>query len=550
MSPQADAGDHAVSTYDLIIVGAGVSGIYAIRHALQRGWSVRCYEAGSGVGGTWYWNRYPGCRVDIEGAEYSYSFSEELQQDWTWSERYPSQPEVERYCKHVCERFGLLPHITFNTRIDAAHFDEADRVWIVRTDSGARVRARVVVMAAGLYSQPYRPSFAGLDDFEGQKIYSSRWPERPVDFTGKRVGLLGTGASGVQLAPIIAAQAGHLSVLQRTATYTVPLRNLPLDEGQARRLKANYPALREAERVSGIGFTHLHMRPTPPPSLSALAVSDEERLRIYEDRWASGGLSFYYTFIDLLSDETANRTLERFLKDKIRTRVSDPEIARKLTPGPEEPVMTKRLTGDTGYCEAMERANVELVDLRAEPIRRFTRKGLIVGEREIALDIIVFATGFDFGTGALARIDIRGRGGRALKDHWEQGVRTYLGMMSHGFPNLFWISGPGCPFYNPMLLAQYQFAQIERFLDGREDAQEPLEATAEAEAEWTALHHSIAEQTLFLKGQNYFVGANIPGKRRESSLFLGGFPLYVEHCDRAASKREGFVGAPRAAAVC
>ena len=540
MATQIESSSRPARHYDLVVVGAGISGLYAIHRALKRGWSVRAFEAGSGVGGTWYWNRYPGCRVDIEGFEYSYSFSEELQQEWEWSERYPPQAELERYCNHVCDRFGLRPHIAFDTRVAAAHFDEATQRWLVRTDRGEVVSARLLVMATGIYSEPYCPPFEGLDDFAGLQLQSSRWPREPQDFSGKRVGIIGTGASGVQLTPILAKEAARLTVFQRTASYTVPLQNRKADPALSREIKANYAALREAERVSGAGFTTVHQRPVPPPSISALEVSDEERRRVYEDRWASGGLCFYHAFTDLLTDERANRTLEVFFKDKIRSRVNNPAVADKLTPR-MNPVLTKRLAGDTGYCEAFDRDNVDLVDLRAEPIRRFTKTGLVVGEREVPLDVIIFATGFDLGTGAMAKIDIRGRDGLALNEHWAQGIRTYLGMMSHGFPNLFWLFGPGCPFYNPVLLAEYQVEQIERFLDGRADPDEPIEASAQAEAEWSALSNAIAEMTLFTKGQNYYMGDNIPGKPRVVTVFLGGFPLYVEHCDRAVATRSGFL---------
>ena len=548
MNSKAQAQPRASELLDLVVVGAGVSGIYSVYRARQRGWSVRAFEAGTGVGGAWYWNRYPGCRVDIEGFEYSYSFSKDLQQEWTWSERYPSQPEVERYLNHVCDRFDLRSSFTFRTRIESVHFDDTSRTWTLRTDGGETVRARVVVLATGIYSQPNRPHFAGLDDFTGRKLYSSSWPREPVDFSGQRVALIGTGASGIQITPLVARQAAHLSVLQRTAVYTVPLRNGPADPERTREIKADYEDTRHAQWESDIGFTHLHSRPAPLVTRSALSMSDEERMRIYEDRWASGGLSYYYTFTDLLTDPDANRTLEIFFKDKIRSRVSDPRIAELLTPR-SEPVLTKRLAGDTGYLETMERPNVELVDLRAEPIRRFTANGIVVGERELPLDAVIFATGFDFGTGAFARIDIRGRGGRRLVEDWAQGVRTFLGMMTHGYPNLFWIAGPSCPFYNPMLNAQYQFAQIERFLDGRADADEPVEATAEAVAEWTTLHNSIGDMTLFMKGDNYFVGANVQGKPREIPLFLGGFQLYKERCDTAARDRSCFVAVPRVSAV-
>lgn len=547
MAPQADAGDGAMPQFDVVVIGAGFSGMVAIHRAKQRGLSVQAFEAGAGVGGTWYWNRYPGCRVDLECFEYSYSFSDELQQDWEWSERYPPQPELERYCNHVADRFGLRRHIRLNTKVTAAHFDEAAQRWIVHTDAGESVSARMIVSATGIYSEPYIPPFEGLAEFQGLKLQSSRWPQEQPDFRGTRVGIIGTGASGVQLTPILAKQAAQLTVFQRTASYTVPLQNRPMDPALAREIKANYAALREAERISGAGFTTVHSRPVPPPTLSALEVSDEERRRVYEDRWASGGLCFYHAFADLLTSEPANDTLADFFKEKIRSRVRKPGVAEKLIPR-DNPAMTKRLAGDTGYCEAFDRDNVELVDLRAEPIRRFTKTGLVVGEREVPLDIIIFATGFDLGTGAMAHIDIRGRGGLSLKEHWAQGLRTYLGMMSNGFPNLFWLFGPGCPFYNPLLLAEYQTALIERFMDGRRDADELIEATPEAESQWTALSNEVTNMTLFTKGNNYYMGDNIPGKPRVSTIFLGGFPMYVEQCDQAVRTRAGFVAARAAVA--
>lgn len=527
--------------FDLIVVGAGVSGLYATYWGQKRGWRVACIEAGSGVGGTWYWNRYPGCRVDIEGYEYSYSFSKELQQDWQWQERYPSQAEVERYLNHVCDRFELRDKIRFNTRVTAAQFEPSSQRWDVHCQDGPSLRAQYLIMATGTFSEPHKPDFDGVDRFRGQILQSARWPSEGVDFSGKRVAIIGTGATGVQLTPIIAREAEHLSVLQRTASYTVPLQNAPAKPEVEQWTKQNYAHLREAEVASGIGFTNVHSSPVPPPSQSALALDPEERRRIYEDRWQSGGLCFYYTFNDLLTDENANLTLEEFFKDKIRSRVRDPHVAAKLTPS-ENPILTKRLAGDTGYCEAFNRDNVELVDLREEPIHRFSEQGIVVGQREIPLDVVVFATGFDVATGALSRIDIRGRGDESLQQHWSDGVKTYLGMMSHGFPNLFWLFGPGSPFYNPMLLAEYQVSRIEQFIDVAASADVPVEATAEAEQGWMALHNGIAEATLFTRGNNYYMGANIPGKKREMTLFFGGFHLYDEHCQKAAELGHGLRG--------
>jgi len=539
----ADSSGRSAPAFDVVVIGTGFCGLYMIHRARQRGWRVRAFETGSGVGGTWYWNRYPGCRVDIEGFEYSYSFSKELEQEWEWSERYPPQPELERYCNHVADRFGLREDIQFDTRVTAAHYDESTRHWTVVTDRGESVTARVVVAATGTYSDPYRPDFEGADEFQGLKLQSSRWPREPVNFEGKRVGIIGTGASGVQLTPILARQAKQLTVFQRTASYTVPLQNHKADAEDTRTRKATYEVLRDAQWASGAGFTTVHSKPVPPPTRKVFEVSDEERTRVYEERWASGGLSFYHAFVDLLVDEKANRTLEVFMNDKIRSRVKNPDVARKLTPT-QNPVLTKRLAGDTGYCEAFDRDNVELVDLRAEPIQKFTRTGLVVGDREVPLDVIIFATGFDLGTGAMSRIDIRGRDGRSLKDEWSQGIKTYLGMMAHGFPNLFWLFGPGSPFYNPVLLAEYQVEQIEKFLDGCEGPDDVVEATPAAEKEWSDLTNAIANMTLFTKGKNYYMGDNIPGKPRAATLFLGGFQLYAQTCEKAVTTREGLVGTP------
>ena len=527
--------------HDLIVVGAGVSGLYALYRARQRGWRVACLEAGSGVGGTWYWNRYPGCRVDIEGYEYSYSFSRELQQEWQWQERYPSQAEVERYLNHVTDRFDLRSSITFNTRVTAAHYDEQAQTWTLETDAGKSLCTRHLILATGTFSEPHKPEFTGVEHFEGQLLQSSRWPRGGVDFRGKRVGIIGTGATGVQLTPVIAREADRLFVFQRTASYTVPLQNRPATEEIERWTKDNYSALRKAEFDSGIGFTNVHSSPAPPATRSVFELSAEERRDVYEDRWRSGGLCFYYTFSDLLTDEKANRTLEHFFKEKIRSRVKNPEVARKLTPV-ENPILTKRLAGDTGYCEAFNRDNVELVDIRTDPIQRFTTAGIVVGEREIPLDIVILATGFDVATGAISRIDIRGPNGRSLKDHWSDGVKTYLGMMTSGFPNLYWLFGPGSPFYNPMLLAEYQVNRIEQFIDSAAENQVAVEATPEAEQAWVALHDMIAEATLFTRGNNYYMGANIPGKKRQMTLFFGGMQIYDEHCEKAAQERAGFVG--------
>ncbi|MEK9996784.1 MAG: NAD(P)/FAD-dependent oxidoreductase, partial [Halieaceae bacterium] len=401
---------------DMVIVGAGFAGLYMIYRARQCGLSIQCYEIGEREGGTWYWNRYPGARVDIECVEYSYSFSKELEQEWDWSERYASQPEIERYANHVAERFDLRRDIQFNTRVTAAHFDESTQRWLVETDKGERVSARFCIMATGLISAPIEPRFEGLDDFMGEQYLTSRWPAAEPTFDGKRVAVIGTGSSGIQVISEVARQAGQLYVLQRTPSFTIPLRNRPVEPGHASKMKKQYAELRDRQFNSFSGFTLVHSDLAPPPSKAALEVSEEERLAEYENRWASGGLSPYYAFTDSLLDMESNKTLADFARAKIRERVDDPAVAEKLCP--DYPILTRRLSPETNYLEAFNQANVELIDLHEQPISHFTRDGIVVGDTEIQLDAVIFATGFDVMTGAMDRIDIRGRGDQTLKARW------------------------------------------------------------------------------------------------------------------------------------
>ncbi|MGQ0621748.1 MAG: flavin-containing monooxygenase [Panacagrimonas sp.] len=534
----ADSSEAATVQFDAVVIGAGVSGMHFIHLARQRGWSVQAFEAGSGVGGTWYWNRYPGCRVDVESLEYSYSFSEELQQEWEWSERYAGQPELERYCNHVADRFGLRPYVRFDTRVTSAHFDEKRERWTVCTNTGAVVSARYLISATGTLSDPVLPKFEGLDQFQGLKLQTSLWPRERPALAGKRVAVIGTGASGVQVIQTLAPTVGHLSVLQRTAAHTVPLRNHPMDPAHQRAMKSRYGELRKALAASFAGLTTLHSQIEAPPTRSALEVSDEERRRVFEDRWASGGLCIYNAFTDLLLDERANAELESFYRDKLAQRVAKPGIADKLTPR-GHPVLTRRLAGDSGYVEAFDRDNVDLVDLQEEPIRRFTPGGIVVGVREIPLDAVIFATGFDVGIGAIARIDLRGRNGRSLQEAWAQGFKTHLAMTMDGFPNLFCINGAGVPFYNPMLMCEFQGNWIMRCIDQLERrGARTMEPTTEAVETWTRFHDSITDMTLFPKGRNYYMGDNIPGKTRRSAFFWGGWPLYVKQCEAALADND------------
>ncbi len=530
---------NAAVQMDMVIVGAGFAGLYMVHKALEQGLSVQCFEAGDGVGGTWYWNRYPGARVDIECVEYSYSFSKELEQEWEWTERYAAQPEIERYANHVADRFNLREKIQFETKVVSAIFDETTGRWTVTTDRGDVISAQYCIMATGLISAPVDPTFEGLDSFTGEQYMTSRWPQQEPTFAGKRVAVIGTGSSGIQVISEVAKEAGQLYVLQRTPSYVIPLQNHPVDRQQVTKLKENYPSLRELQFDSFAGFTLVHSELAPLPSQSALEVSEEERTAEYQNRWASGGLSPYYAYTDSLLDDESNETLAEFARERIRERVIDPELAEKLCP--DYQILTRRLSPETDYLEVFNQENVELVDLNDRPIERFSPNGIVVGGEEIELDAVVFATGFDVMTGAMDRIDIRGRDDRTLKARWAEGLTSYLGMMTHGFPNLFWVNGPHSPFYNPILLAEYQgdficslFSQVSA-----QNAQQ-VEADEDAERQYVQLTNEIGNMTLFPKSDNYYMGDNIPGKPRNVVFFFGGFPLYREQCSTAGAELSGF----------
>ncbi|MGE0420188.1 MAG: flavin-containing monooxygenase, partial [Acetobacteraceae bacterium] len=423
---------------DVVIVGAGFAGMYMLHRLRGLGLTARVLETGSDVGGTWYWNRYPGARCDTESMQYSYSFSDELQQEWSWSQHYAPQPEILRYARHVADRFDLRRDITFNTRVTSAVFDEASRRWTVTTDRHDTISARYCVMATGCLSSAQMPRFDGMDVFRGQTYHTGQWPHEGVDFSGKRVAVIGTGSSGIQAIPVIAEQAARLFVFQRTPNFSIPCRNRTMDPEYENSWKSVYPERRAQQRHSRVGVVYDAI------DRSTFDVSDEERQQVYAARWARGGTSFIAAFNDLFFDQAANDTAADFVRSRIRATVRDQLVAERLLPR-GYPIGTKRLCADTDYFETYNRDNVELVDIRDTPIECLTPDGLRVGGRDYAVDAIVFATGFDAVTGALAAIDIRGRGGQSLKCKWESGPRTYLGLMSAGFPNLFMITGPGSP---------------------------------------------------------------------------------------------------------
>jgi cyclohexanone monooxygenase len=546
-----DAGAQPAHELDAVVVGAGFSGLYMLHRLRGLGLRTRVLEAGGGVGGTWYWNRYPGARCDVESMEYSYSFSDELEQEWRWSERYPAQPEILRYIEHVADRFDLLRDIQLDTRVTAAVYDEARGRWAIRTERGERYDARFCIMATGCLSSAKMPDLPGLETFEGDWYHTGRWPKEGVDFTGRRVGVVGTGSTGIQVIPVIAEEAEHVTVFQRTPNFSVPARNAPLDPEFERRMKANYVAHRQAARDTVFGniptldFGYPEFGVPPTPGLTpAVEVSAEEREREYERRWRYGGApAMLLAYPDLLVSEEANDTVAEFVRRKIRETVRDPEVAEKLMPR-DHPLGTKRICVDTDYYATYNRDNVTLVDVRAAPIQEITPTGLRTSEAEYELDAIVFAIGFDAMTGALLEIDIRGRDGVALRDRWAAGPRSYLGLAIAGFPNLFTITGPG----SPSVLSN-MMVSIEQHVDWIADClahllergHERVEATPEAEEAWVRHVNEVADFTLFPRANSWYVGANVPGKPRVFMPYVGGVGTYRQACDEVAAKGyEGF----------
>ena len=523
--------------FDAVIVGAGFAGLYMLHRLRGMGMSARVLEAGEGVGGTWYWNRYPGARCDVESVQYSFQFSDELQQEWNWSERYAAQPELLRYANHVADRFDLRRDIQFNTRVKAASFDEAAGRWVIETSDGGRTTATYCIMALGCLSSPNLPSFEGFETFQGERYHTGYWPHEEVDFTGKRVAIIGTGSSAVQSIPIIASQAKHLTVFQRTPNYAIPAHNAALSDEYRQRIKADYPAMRARARrnMTGIDFDY--------SDAVALETLPEERAREYERRWQRGGLSFLGAYKDLMVDQEANDTAAEFVRDKIREKVRDPKLAELLTP--KNTIGCKRLCVDIGYYETFNRPNVSLVDVSESPVEAITRQGVKVGGKEYEADAIVFATGFDAMTGALLKIDIRGKGGLALRDKWREGPCTYLGLGIAGFPNLFTVTGPGSPSVLTNMLPT-----IEQHVDWiagtlgylRKRGLARIEASEQAEEEWGTHVGELAGHTLRYTCGSWYLGVNIPGKPRVFMPYIGGFPRYIEKCDEVARKGyEGFV---------
>ena len=526
-------------TVDAVVVGAGFSGMYQLHKLRDMGLSVKVFEAGEDVGGTWYWNRYPGARVDIESMAYSFSFSKELEQDWVWSEKYSPQPELLRYAQHVAERFDLKRDISFNTRVESAHFDEDNNEWLVTTECGRRVRARYLVMATGVLSAAKTPDIAGRDSFKGETYQTGLWPKEGVDFTGKRVAIIGTGSSAVQSIPLIAEEADELVVYQRTAAYSTPAFNRPLTNSEIDTMKGNYEQYRQEQRLSPAGIIN------PERQLErVMDVPKEERQRRFEEAWDEGLLTgLMSTFSDIQLDEEANHEVAEFIRDRIRNTVQDQQTADDLTPK-AYPYATKRPCIDTNYYETYNRENVSLVNLRRTPIETITETGIETSDGAREFDAIVYATGFDAMTGPLLRVDIRGRGGKRLVDAWIDGPRSYLGIAIHGFPNLFTITGPSSPSVLSNMLVS-----IEQHVDWvsdcigwmNENGKTAIEPSDAAERDWAEHTAHLAGMTLFPQADSWYMGANVPGKPRMFLAYVGGVGAYRLICDQiAATGYHGF----------
>ncbi len=528
-------GQMSATDFDAVVVGGGFAGLYSLHKLRGQGLKVRVYEAGDGVGGTWFWNRYPGARVDIQSLEYSYQFDEDLQQQWEWSERYAPQSELLTYANHVADRFNLRPDIQLNTRVTGATYDEAADLWQVSTSQGDKVTARWLVMATGCLSSTNTPDFPGLADFKGRTFHTGAWPKEPVDFSGRRVGVIGTGSSAIQSIPLIAQQATHLTVFQRTANYSVPAHNGPIPEDVVRDVKGRYADFRAANNATSLGADWDYRADL------AMEHTEAEREAEYEMRWQRGGLSFYGSYVDLLSDPVANNTAAEFVRRKIRQIVKDPAVAERLCP--TTPLACKRICVDTGYYDTYNRSNVTLVDVKAAPIAAITPTGLRTADADYELDDIVLATGFDAMTGTLTRMDIRGVGGVTLKDTWAEGPKNYLGLSVVGFPNLFIIAGPGSPSVLTKMLPSIEqhvnwIGDTISYLRGH--GLKRIEATAPAQEAWVSHVNETAAPTILPTCNSWYLGANIPGKPRVFMPYLG-FAPYVAKCEEVvANGYEGF----------
>ena len=525
--------------FDAVVVGAGFSGLYMLHKLRELGLSARVIEMADGVGGTWFWNRYPGARCDSESYYYCFTFSKEILLEWEWTSRYPEQPEILRYLNYIADKLDLRRDIQFSTRVSGARYDDATAKWTIETDRGDRLTASYFITAVGCLSSAQIPNFKGRETFRGQSYHTAQWPHEAVDFTARRVGIIGTGSTGIQAIPVIARQAAHLTVFQRTPNYTVPARDRPMPSEFKQDVKARYDEIVQKTRESVFGM------PFDFPERSALEVAPEERDKVYEDLWNRGGFCFMLSsFHDLITDPEANDTAAEYVRRKIREIVQDPETARKLSPS-NHPIGTKRPPIDTDYYETFNRENVTLIDIRSEPIEEITPEGIRTSKRNYKVDAIVYATGFDAMTGSLFRLNIRGRGGMLLQEKWADGPHTYLGIATTDFPNLFMITGPGSPSVlsnMPISIEQHVewIAACLGHMQGH--GLDEIEPLREAEEAWDAHVAETAQATLFPRANSWYMGANIPGKPRVFFPYAGGVGAYRQRCTEVADNHyEGFV---------
>ena len=522
---------------DVVIIGAGFAGLRALHSFRAMGLSVAVLEASDGIGGVWNFNRYPGARCDVESFDYSYRFSPELEQDWRWSERYATQPEILRYVHHVAERFDLHRDIHLNARVARAEFDEAASRWTVESEDGRCWSAARLILAVGQLSTPKEIFYPGQQEFAGCIIYSANWPRDDISFAGKRVAIIGTGSSGVQMTPVIAAQAAQLTVFQRTANYSIPAANAPVTDQEDRQVKASYRERREAARnsPSGLGFV--------PDARAAIDVPHEEREAAYETAWNRLGFGFALAFKDILLNQKSNDTASDFIRRKIAQQVDDPILRDKLTPK-GFPFGTRRPSVDSGYFKTFNRTNVALVDINETPIKEFTAGGIRTTDAEYPFDIIIYATGFDAFTGSLLKPEIVGSGGQTLRDKWAAGPTSFLGIAVNGFPNMFVIVGPGSPslLSNVLLSSEEQIDWLVALFEHcRAHGIDTVEASAKAEQDWVAHVNERARETLYLKTASYYLGAEMPGKPRVFMPYSGGVRGYRRILEKtAANGYQGF----------
>lgn len=525
-----------VQQRDVLIVGGGFGGMYAVHKFNSMGMRLQAFESGGDLGGVWYWNRYPGARVDLPSIDYSFSFSPEIEQEWTWSEQYAGQAELLKYIDFVATRLDLRRHYQFNTRVNSAVWNEQRQVWTLQTANGEVFEAPFCIMATGPLSVPKKPEFDGLEKFKGQVLHAARWPHEPVDFSGKRVGIVGTGSTGIQIVQEVGRQAGETFVFQRTPSFTMPMRNVPLEADYVAEVKRHYAGIREVARNSAIGGSR------PTSTRAFFTATPVQRESLLEDAWKQGGLAMLGTFGDLMINEEANEHVANFVRKKISEVVSDPVTAKQLTPR-DYPIFARRPCLDTGYYETFNLPNVHLMDCLSDPIVEATEKGIRTTQGETELDYIILATGYDGLTGALLSFDVRGREGRTVQEKWKDGPRSHLGIMMEGFPNLFMTTGPNGPaaLANIIRISEHDVDWIaDAITHLRQNGLGSIEPTLKSENAWMDLVYNLARHSLLNKAKTWYVGANVEGKPKGLSQFVGGFLKYREHC--AAAAQNGYSG--------